>query len=143
MSNTIFKSGNKYYSEVFENGRLVLKEITAAEYNSSRTNVPQSTLDQVLDQKIDAAKKDIITSLNLKAQDEDGGFSTIETVELHDAGTFEYEAEKFRWMGQSGLIGTRQYSYGGMKAYHRPFDVSYNPMNIHTHANYLGLQGVI
>ena len=66
----------------------------------------------------------------------------LEICELHDAGTFEYEAEKFRWLGQSGLVGTRQYNYGGSKPYHRPFDVAYLPMNIHTHADYYSLMGM-
>ena len=142
MSDVIFKSGNKYFKEAFENGRLILKEVTAAEVAAAQATTPKSTLDQVIAAKVEAAKQEIITSLNLKGEQDTGGFSTVETVELHDAATFEYEAEKFRWMGQSGLIGTRQYTYGGPKAYHRPFDVSYNPMNFHTHADYLGLQGM-
>ena len=67
--------------------------------------------------------------------------NTVESCLLHNASSFEYEAEKWRWMGQSGLVGGRQYSSGGQKTFMRPFDVGYNPMNIHTHSDYLGLQG--
>ena len=150
MSNAIFQSGNKYFQEAFEGGRLVLKEITAKEFEVKKaaTAAPKSTLDEMIDKKFETVKADIISSLNLadlkptSGATQTAAFSTIETVELHDAATFEYEAEKFRWMGQSGLIGTRQYNYGGTKAYQRPFDISYTPMNIHTHSNYLGMQGM-
>jgi hypothetical protein len=162
---TIFQANGKYFKEEVVNDKLRLVEVQSLQEDVP----PKSSAEVMVDAKIANAvaglnaKIDVaVTSVNnnqvsaqiaqlgevLRSEIKNGQLSApisnniLETCELHDAGTFEYEAEKWRWMGQSGLVGTRQYSYGGPKAYHRPFDISYNPMNIHTHANYMGLQGM-
>jgi hypothetical protein len=145
MSTSVFNVNGKLYKEVIQNGKLTLVETSQTEVDAIR-KVPLSTMGQLVEEKIsgfesrvDSITEEVTASVapklaNLSAQSE--------TVELHDASVFEYEAEKWRWMGQSGLIGTRQYTYGGTKAYHRPFDIAYAPMNIHTHADFMGLQGM-
>lgn len=144
----VIKTNGKFYTEVVENGRIFLKEVADP---ATLQAVPPSTAEVRVDSKINAAKQEISAELaeslegletrlaNLQSSDTK---KTLETVELHDAGTFEYEAEKMRWLGQSGLVGVRQYTYGGNDAFRRPFDIGYNPMNIHTHSDYLGLQGM-
>lgn len=134
MSNPVsYQSGGKSFVEEVVNGKIVLREVASVQQTNA---VPASTLEAMLYPRVDARVHNLVDPVvsDLK--------KNLETCELHDAGTFEYEAEKWRWLGQSGLVGTRQYTYGGTKAYHRPFDISYNPMNFHTHADYLGLQGM-
>jgi hypothetical protein len=149
MSNPIFKSGGKFYIEEVVNGKLMLREVNPSsivnptppssvainidnKISEAVEKILDKTDDQIIDDRIVKHVAPVVAELR----------QPLEICELHDAGSFEYEAEKFRWLGQSGIIGTRQYSYGGTKAYHRPFDIAYNPMNIHTHSNYLGLQGM-
>ncbi|NQZ32527.1 MAG: phage tail protein [Oceanospirillaceae bacterium] len=56
-----------------------------------------------------------------------------EAVSLVNSDQFEYNAEILRGMGQSGIYMCRQYNQGGAFPWHRPFDVPYAALNIHSH----------
>ena len=65
----------------------------------------------------------------------------IEASSMMDASTFEYLAEMFRTMGQSGIISTRSYGVNGNRPWTRSHDVSYAALNMHDHPNFYNLPG--
>lgn len=70
-----------------------------------------------------------------------GMLNQFESSNLMDASTFEYLAEFFRTMGQSGIINTRSYGINGNRAFHRSHDISFAALNMHDHPNTYNLPG--
>lgn len=66
----------------------------------------------------------------------------IETDWLAESSQFEYMAEIMRHMGQSGIIGARQYGTAGTEAFNRTFDGTYSAINLHNHPNLLATGGL-
>lgn len=66
----------------------------------------------------------------------------IETDWMLQSSQAECFAEIFRHMGQSGVLGSRQYGRGGTEAFNRAFDNSYAAINLHNHPNLLATAGL-
>jgi hypothetical protein len=66
----------------------------------------------------------------------------IETDWLAESSQFEYIAEIMRHMGQSGVIGSRQYGRAGTEAFNRTFDGAYSAVNLHNHPNLMPTAGL-
>lgn len=68
--------------------------------------------------------------------------ANLENVAYLNSDVFETLCEYFRTRGQSGLINTRHYNYGGARAYHRPGVTGYAAHNIHDHPNHQAMPGM-
>lgn len=66
----------------------------------------------------------------------------IETDWMLESSQTECFAEILRHMGQSGVLGSRQYGRGGTEAFNRTFDNSYAAINLHNHPNLLATAGL-
>lgn len=66
----------------------------------------------------------------------------LESSAFLDADSFEALCEMYRSRGQSGIVNTRQYNYGGSTAYFRNGIAGYSAHNIHDHPDHQAMPGM-